>query len=67
MLTVMGIDRPGIVAEISRIFSENDVNIESIKMIARGEYIAMEIAVDTSELDDITAFHPVTVIKRKIN
>ena len=51
ILTVMGIDRPGIVAELSGLFAENSVNIETIKMIARGEYIAMEITVDTSEFD----------------
>jgi phosphoserine phosphatase len=56
ILTVMGIDRPGIVAELSGLFAENSVNIETIKMIARGEYIAMEITVDTSEFDNISMF-----------
>lgn len=56
ILTVMGIDRPGIVAELSGLFAENSVNIETIKMIARGEYIAMEITVDTSEFDNIYMF-----------
>ncbi len=56
ILTAMGIDRPGIIAEISGLFAENSVNIESIKMIARGEYIAMEITVDTSEFDNIPMF-----------
>ena len=56
ILTVMGIDRPGIVAELTGLFAENSVNIEKIKMIARGEYIAMEIAVDTSEFDNISMF-----------
>jgi len=56
ILTAMGIDRPGIVAELSGLFAENSVNIESIKMIARGEYIAMEITVDTSEFDNISMF-----------
>lgn len=56
ILTVMGIDRPGIVAEISGLFAENSVNIETIKMIARGEYIAMEITVDTSEFDNVSMF-----------
>jgi phosphoserine phosphatase len=54
LLTVMGIDRPGIVAELTGLFVENSLNIESIKMIARGEYIAMEVAVDISELDDVS-------------
>lgn len=56
ILTVMGIDRPGIVAELSGLFAKNSVNIETIKMIARGEYIAMEITVDTSEFDNIYMF-----------
>jgi len=56
LMTVMGADRPGIVAEVSGMFSRNQVNIEAIKMIARGEYIAMEISVDTSELEDLGAF-----------
>ena len=56
ILTVMGIDRPGIVAELSGLFAENSVNIETIKMIARGEYIAMEITVDTSDFDNIYMF-----------
>ena len=59
LLTVMGIDRPGIVAAVSGICAASDVNIEIIKMIARGEYIAMELAVDVSELDDVIAFRNV--------
>ncbi|MFC1857362.1 phosphoserine phosphatase SerB [Thermodesulfobacteriota bacterium] len=53
LLTVMGIDRPGIVASLSGLFTQNSLNIESIKMIARGEYNAMEITIDISELDDV--------------
>lgn len=54
IFTLMGIDKPGIVASVSGIFNEYRINIESIRMIARGEYIAMEIMVDTSEVDDIS-------------
>ncbi len=49
VLTFMGLDRPGIVASISGILSENSINIEQIKMIARGEYIAMDLTVDTCD------------------
>jgi len=56
LLTVMGADRPGIVAETSRELLANGFNIESVKMIARGEYIAMEIIVDASEAGDLRAF-----------
>jgi phosphoserine phosphatase len=51
----MGVDHPGIVAAISSILAENHINIEKIKMIARGDYIAMEIKVDMSEVDDVAA------------
>ena len=54
ILTVMGVDHPGIVASISsRSLRKNHINIEKIKMIARGDYIAMEIKVDMSEVADL--------------
>ena len=53
IFTLMGKDRPGIVASVSGMFSENGINIETIKMIARGEYIATEIIIDTSDVPDI--------------
>ncbi len=59
LFTLMGRDKPGIVASVSGIFSENSINIENIKMIARGEYIAMEITVDTSDVDDIAALRKI--------
>jgi len=59
LMTLMGNDRPGIVAELSGLVAGRQVNIEAIKMIARGDYIAMEISLDTSALDDIKAFRKV--------
>ena len=53
IFTLMGKDRPGIVASVSGMFSENGINIETIKMIARGEYIATEVTIDTSDVPDI--------------
>jgi len=49
VLTLMGRDRPGIVASISGILSENSINIEQVKMIARGEYIAIDMTIDTCD------------------
>ncbi len=49
VLTFMGRDRPGLVASISGILSENSINIEQIKMIARGEYIAIDMTIDTCD------------------
>lgn len=47
-ITMMGLDRPGLVAAISGVLARHHINIEAIKMIARGDYIAMEITVDTA-------------------
>lgn len=58
-MTLMGNDRPGIVAELSRLVARHQINIEAVKMIARGDYIAMEISLDTSAIDDIKAFRKV--------
>lgn len=58
-LTVMGQDRPGIVASVSGMCAKNRVNIESVKMIARGEYIAMELSLDTSDVEDVPAFRDI--------
>ncbi|MBW1616268.1 MAG: phosphoserine phosphatase SerB [Deltaproteobacteria bacterium] len=52
-LTVMGADGPGIVAKLTRIFTEHKVNVEKIKMIARGDYIAIEILTDISDTSEI--------------
>jgi len=56
VLTLMGSDRPGIVAELSGLVARHQANVETVKMIARGDYIAMEISVDTSAVADIKAF-----------
>ena len=46
LLTTLGTDRPGIVAKVSRFLSQNNANIERIRMIAYGELNAMEILID---------------------
>jgi phosphoserine phosphatase len=46
VFTILGSDRPGVVAAISRVLAEGSANIEKIKMIARGEFLAMEMLVD---------------------
>jgi len=50
LLTTLGKDRPGIVAKISKFLSENNANIERIRMIAYGELNAMELLVDINEI-----------------
>ena len=49
ILTILGPDRPGIVAAFSSILSKHHCNIERIKMIARGELLAMEMWIDLRE------------------
>ena len=48
-LTIIGKDRPGIIATFSETFGKTDVNIEQIRMIARGEVIATEMILDISD------------------
>ena len=50
LLTTLGKDRPGIVAAVSRFLSQNNANIERIRMIAYGELNAMEILIDTNDI-----------------
>ncbi|MCJ7721360.1 phosphoserine phosphatase SerB, partial [Candidatus Bathyarchaeota archaeon] len=50
LLTTLGKDRLGIVAKVSRFLSQNNANIERIKMIAYGELNAMEILIDIKDL-----------------
>ena len=51
LLTTLGKDQPGIVANVSRFLSENNANIERIRMIAYGELNAMEILIDINDLE----------------
>jgi phosphoserine phosphatase len=47
----MGADRPGVVAAFSSALARNCCNIERIKMISRGELLAMEMWIDLREAD----------------
>ena len=49
VLTVLGPDRPGVAASFSSQLAKRKCNIEKIKMIARGELLAMEMWVDLRE------------------
>jgi phosphoserine phosphatase len=62
LLTTLGKDRPGIVAKVSRFLSQNNANIERIRMIAYGELNAMEILID---INDITI--PLEDFKQALN
>ncbi len=49
-ITIIGVDRPGIVAGVSKSLYDLGVNIEKMRMIARGELITMEMIVDSKEI-----------------
>jgi phosphoserine phosphatase len=48
LVTVLGPDRPGIMAKVSTFFHERMINILRARMIARGDFFSMEMVVDTS-------------------
>lgn len=50
LVTVLGPDRPGIMAKVSTFFHERMINIERARMIARGDFFSMEMVVDTSRM-----------------
>ncbi len=52
-ITIMGKDKPGIVAEISSALYDTGANIERIKMIARGDLLVMEMTIDRKKKTDL--------------
>jgi len=51
VLTLLGADRAGVVAGFSSLLAKHHCNIDRIKMIARGEFLAMEMWVDLRQAD----------------
>jgi phosphoserine phosphatase len=50
MVTILGEDKPGIIAKVSTFFHHRHINIESCRMIARGKFFSMEVGIDTSQM-----------------
>ena len=50
VVTILGEDKPGIIAKISSFFHGYNINIESCRMIARGKFFSMEMTIDTSQM-----------------
>ncbi len=50
IVTLLGKDRPGIIARISSLFQDHQANIEHLRMIARGEFFSMEMGIDTGHM-----------------
>ena len=47
LITILGMDRPGLIASISGFFLKHNINIENCRMIARGEFFSMEMLIDS--------------------
>lgn len=50
LVTVIGADQPGIISKISTFFAQKRINIENLKMIARGELFSMELIVNAGDM-----------------
>ena len=51
IVTVLGLDRKGIIANVSRVLYEHDVNILDIAQTVRSDYFNMMMVVDVSDPD----------------
>ena len=50
IVTILGVDRPGIIAEVSTFFYKYNINIENCKMIARGKFFSMEMVINLDKM-----------------
>ena len=66
VLTILGADRPGIVAAFSSTLAKHHCNIERIKMIARGELLAMEMWIDLRKANFNLLRTDLTAVAKKI-
>jgi phosphoserine phosphatase len=66
VLTILGPDRPGVVATFSSTLAQHRCNIERIKMIARGEFFAMEMWIDLREANFSLLRMDLTEVAKKI-
>jgi phosphoserine phosphatase len=66
VLTLLGPDRPGVVAAFSSTLAKHLCNIERIKMIARGEFFAMEMWIDLREANFSFLRQDLTAVAKKI-
>ncbi|MDI7260397.1 MAG: phosphoserine phosphatase SerB [Thermodesulfobacteriota bacterium] len=66
VLTILGTDRPGVVAGLSSMFAKHHCNIERIKMIARGELLAMEMSVDLRDAHFTALRMEISEVAKKI-
>jgi len=51
VVTVLGVDQPGIIANVSTFFHRWNISIQNCRMIARGKFFSMEMVIDTNKMD----------------
>ena len=51
IVTILGVDQPGIIANVSAYFHRYNINIQNCRMIARGKFFSMEMVIDTNKMD----------------
>jgi phosphoserine phosphatase len=51
IVTILGVDQPGIIAKVSTFFHRYNINIQNCRMIARGKFFSMEMIIDTTKMD----------------
>jgi phosphoserine phosphatase len=69
IVTLLGKDRPGIIAAVSSLFHKNEINIERCTMIARGEFFSMEMGIDTGHMpahDELSHLEAVENLKTEL-
>ena len=66
VLTLLGADRTGVVAAFSSALAKHHCNIERIKMIARGEFFAMEMWIDLREANFSILSRGLTAVAKKV-
>ena len=66
VLTLLGPDRAGVVAGFSSTLAKHHCNIERIKMIARGEFFAMEMWVDLRDANFSLLRQDLATVAKKV-
>ena len=64
IVTVLGVDQPGIIANIATLFLKYNINIENCRMIAHGKFFSMEMVIDSNEVTAEPAMSHKEVIEK---
>ena len=67
IVTVLGVDQPGIITNIATLFLKYNINIENCRMIARGKFFSMEMVIDSSKVTVEPAMSHKEVIEKMKN